>query len=45
MPVTLSWIDDETIQRAFRLGAIMTPHPVASWFETRGVDALLAMRV
>ena len=29
----------------FRLGRIMTAHPGASWFETRGVATLLTMRV
>jgi hypothetical protein len=29
----------------FRLGGIMMAYPVASWFETRGVAALLTMRV
>jgi hypothetical protein len=30
---------------AFRLGGIITAHLMASWFETRGVAALLTMRV
>jgi len=32
--------------RIFRLGRVMiAAHPTATWFETRGVAALLTMRV
>ncbi|SHL47968.1 hypothetical protein SAMN05444159_5998 [Bradyrhizobium lablabi] len=30
---------------AFRLNRIMPAYPMATWFETRGVAALLTMRV
>jgi hypothetical protein len=34
-----------TIKRRIRLGRIMTAHPMAWWFETHGVAALLTKRV